>query len=60
MIASPFNSVFIGFTSAFGKYATSTEQPEPLTLAAFEDVEIVSPQNGDELIYVDGVWRNSQ
>jgi hypothetical protein len=32
--------------------------PAPLALDDLSDVEIIDPQNGDELVYDDGVWRN--
>jgi hypothetical protein len=32
--------------------------PPPSTLAALGDVIITDPQNGDELVYSDGAWRN--
>lgn len=32
--------------------------PPPTTLAGLSDVDITDPQDGDELVYVDGVWIN--
>ena len=52
------------FTLSLGFKARVPESAEPpippLALSELEDVVIVDPQNGDELVYRDGAWRNEQ
>jgi hypothetical protein len=41
-------------------YEGEAPPPPALALADLTDVQLTEPQNGDELTFTDGFWRNEQ